>query len=123
SFHLIIILISIFAIVITLGGMRVIGFTDVIQVVVLIIGGVATTYIALQLVSQHFGLGNDILAGFTQLMKDSPGHFKLIIDKPTENSTQEEINKYLMLPGIGMYLAGIWIVNLNYWGCNQYITQ
>lgn len=123
SFHLIIILISIFAIVITLGGMRVIGFTDVIQVVVLIIGGVATTYVALQLVSQHFGLGNDVLAGFTQLMKDSPEHFKLIVEKPTENSTQEEINKYLMLPGIGMYLAGIWIVNLNYWGCNQYITQ
>jgi SSS family solute:Na+ symporter len=22
-----------------------------------------------------------------------------------------------------MYLAGQWIVNLNYWGCNQYITQ
>jgi len=56
-------------------------------------------------------------------MVDSPKHFNLIVDKPTEQSTQEEINKYLMLPGIGMYLAGIWIVNLNYWGCNQYITQ
>ena len=28
-----------------------------------------------------------------------------------------------MLPGIAMYFAGQWIVNLNYWGCNQYITQ
>ena len=38
-------------------------------------------------------------------------------------SSQEDINKYLILPGILMYAAGQWIVNLNYWGCNQYITQ
>src|SRR5690606_18014750 len=120
SFHTIVLALSVFAVIITLGGMRVIGFTDVIQVLVLIIGGVATTYVALTLVSEHFGLGKDVLAGFSQLMKDSPEHFKMIIEKPTASSSQEEINKYLMLPGLGMYLAGIWIVNLNYWGCNQY---
>ena len=123
SFHLIMVALAAFAVVITLGGMRVIGFTDVIQVVVLIIGGIATTYVALTLVSEHFGLGKDILAGFNKLMEDSPKHFNLIVDKPGPGATQEEVNKYLMLPGIGMYLAGIWIVNLNYWGCNQYITQ
>ncbi|MBD1428670.1 sodium:solute symporter family transporter [Sphingobacterium litopenaei] len=122
-FHVIIVALAVFSIVITLGGMKVIGFTDVIQVVVLIIGGFATTYIALTLVSEHFGLGKDVLAGFKQLMVDSPKHFNLIVDKPTAESSQEDVNKYLMLPGIGMYLAGIWIVNLNYWGCNQYITQ
>lgn len=122
-FHIIMVALAVFSIVITLGGMRVIGYTDVIQVIVLIIGGLATTYVALTLVSDHFGYGKDVLAGFTQLMKDSPKHFELIVDKPTANSSQDEINKYLMLPGIGMYLAGIWIVNLNYWGCNQYITQ
>ncbi|GEM66669.1 transporter [Sphingobacterium mizutaii NBRC 14946 = DSM 11724] len=123
NFHIIMLALAVFSVIITLGGMKVIGFTDVIQVVVLIIGGLATTYVALTLVSDHFGLGKDALAGFKQLMVDSPKHFNLIVDKPTEQSTQEEINKYLMLPGIGMYLAGIWIVNLNYWGCNQYITQ
>lgn len=122
-FHIIMLALAVFSIIITLGGMKVIGFTDVIQVVVLIVGGLATTYVALTLVSEHFGLGKDILAGFKQLMTDSPKHFNLIVDKPTAESTQEEVNKYLMLPGIGMYLAGIWIVNLNYWGCNQYITQ
>ncbi|MHC8948636.1 sodium:solute symporter family transporter [Sphingobacterium hungaricum] len=123
NFHLIMIALAVFSVIITLGGMKVIGFTDVIQVVVLIIGGFATTYVALTLVSEHFGFGANALAGFKQLMVDSPNHFHLIVDKPTENSSQEEINKYLMLPGLGMYLAGIWIVNLNYWGCNQYITQ
>jgi SSS family solute:Na+ symporter len=122
-FKYIIIALAVFALVITLGGMKVIGFTDVIQVVVLIIGGLATTYIALTLVSQHFGLGTDAVAGFKMLMKDSPDHFHMILDKPNANSTQEYVNKYLSLPGIAMYFAGQWIVNLNYWGCNQYITQ
>lgn len=122
-FHVIMLALAFFSIIITLGGMKVIGFTDVIQVVVLIVGGLATTYVALVLVSDHFGLGKDVIAGFKQLMIDSPKHFNLIVDKPTADSSQEDINKYLMLPGIGMYLAGIWIVNLNYWGCNQYITQ
>lgn len=123
TFHFIMVALAVFAVIITLGGMRVIGFTDVIQVVVLIIGGVATTYVALTLVSEHFGLGKDVLAGFNALMTDAPEHFNMIVEKPGPGATQEEINKYLMLPGIGMYLAGIWIVNLNYWGCNQYITQ
>lgn len=123
DFHLIMIALAVFAIIITLGGMKVIGYTDVIQVVVLVIGGLATTYIALTLVSEHFGLGKDAIAGFSALMKDAPDHFKMILEKPKAGTSQADINKYLMLPGIAMYFAGQWIVNLNYWGCNQYITQ
>lgn len=122
-FHIIIIAMAIFALIITLGGMKVIGFTDVIQVIVLVIGGLATTYIALTLVSDHFDLGHDALAGFNALMEKAPEHFKMMIAKPSVDAPQAEINKYLMLPGIAMYFAGQWIVNLNYWGCNQYITQ
>jgi SSS family solute:Na+ symporter len=122
-FHYIIVAMALFALIITLGGMKVIGFTDVIQVLVLVIGGLVTTYVALTLVSEHFGLGKDALAGFRQLMKDAPDHFHMILHKPTAHSSQADINKYLMLPGIAMYFAGQWIVNLNYWGCNQYITQ
>jgi solute:Na+ symporter, SSS family len=121
--HTIMFGLAIFALIITLGGMKVIGYTDVIQVAVLIIGGLATTYMALTLVSEKFGLGSDALAGFNVLMKDAPEHFKMILDKPTVTSSQLEIDKYLVLPGIAMYFAGQWIVNLNYWGCNQYITQ
>jgi len=121
--HTIMICLALFAIIITLGGMKVIGYTDVIQVLVLIIGGLVTTYVALTLVSEKFGLGKDALAGFNMLLKDAPEHFKMILPKPDAHSSQEEVNKYLILPGIVMYLAGQWIVNLNYWGCNQYITQ
>jgi solute:Na+ symporter, SSS family len=121
--HAIMIGLALFALFISLGGMKVVAYTDVIQVVVLIIGGLVTTYIALSVVGERFGFGKDALAGFSVLMKDAPEHFKIIIPKPTPTSTQLEIDKYLTFPGLASYLAGIWIINLNYWGCNQYITQ
>jgi len=71
SLHCIIIALAIFSLVIALGGMKVIGFTDVIQVLVLVVGGLATTYIALTMVSEHFGLGKSAIAGFEAMIKDS----------------------------------------------------
>jgi solute:Na+ symporter, SSS family len=121
--HTVMIALAVFALIITLGGMKVIGYTDVIQVAVLIIGGFATIYFALTIVSEKFGLGRDAIAGFKTLMSQAPDHFHMILKKPTAASSQEDVNKYLILPGIAMYFAGQWIVNLNYWGCNQYITQ
>ncbi|GEP92209.1 solute:Na+ symporter, SSS family [Chitinophaga terrae (ex Kim and Jung 2007)] len=103
-----------FAILITLGGMKVIGYTDVIQVFFLILGGLATTYLALQLVSSHFGT-NGVLKGFSLLTQHASDHFHMILYK--------ENPKYLDLPGLSVLIGGMWIVNLNYWGCNQYITQ
>lgn len=127
--HLIMIVLMLFALIITLGGMKVIGYTDVIQVAVLIIGGLATTYLALTIVSDKFGTGGTALAGFLDLMKQAPDHFHMIQAKPALTTTtidqpeNLEIQKYVILPGIMMYLAGQWILGLNYWGCNQYITQ
>ena len=121
--HIVMVGLAIFSLIITLGGMKVIGYTDVIQVAVLIIGGFATIYFALTIVSEKFGLGRDAVEGFKTLMQQAPDHFHMILQKPTAASSQEDVNKYLILPGIAMYFAGQWIVNLNYWGCNQYITQ
>ena len=123
NFHLIMIAIALFALIITLGGMKVIGYTDVIQVVVLVIGGLVTSYIALKLVSEQFGLGSDIFAGFNALLEKAPEHFTMIFDKPGPGATKEQVSNYVDLPGISMLIAGMWIANLNYWGCNQYITQ
>ena len=121
--HPVMIGLALFALIITLGGMKVIGFTDVIQVAVLIIGGFATIYFALQQVSNHVGNGSGVADGFSTLMKDAPDHFHMIFHKPTEATSQYDIQRYVILPGISMYFLGQWIVNLNYWGCNQYITQ
>ena len=121
--HIIMIGLALFALFISLGGMKVVAYTDVIQVAVLIIGGLVTSYIALTTVGQYFGVGQNAIEGFKVLMREAPEHFKMIIPRPTATSSQLDINKYLTFPGLMSYLAGIWIINLNYWGCNQYITQ
>lgn len=105
---------AIFAIIITLGGMKVIGYTDVIQVFFLILGGLVTTYIALNLVAEHYGQ-HGIVSGFSLMYNKFHDHFHMILH--TDNPS------YGDLPGLSVLIGGMWIVNLNYWGCNQYITQ
>ncbi|HEX2532272.1 MAG TPA: sodium/solute symporter, partial [Chitinophagaceae bacterium] len=107
-------MLAIFAVFITLGGMKVIGYTDVIQVFFLILGGLAATYLSLQLVADKFG-GNGVLQGFSLLREHADDHFHMVFDTKNPN--------YLDLPGLSVLIGGMWIVNLNYWGCNQYITQ
>ncbi len=129
--HVVMIVLMAMALVITLGGMKVIGYTDVIQVAVLIIGGLATIYLALQIVDERVNAvaNGSVIDGFKTLLGQAPEHFHMILAKPavttaTINMPENlDIQKYVVLPGIAMYFAGQWIVNLNYWGCNQYITQ
>ena len=103
-----------FAIIISLGGMKVIGYTDVIQVVFLIFGGLVTTYLALDKVAELNGQ-HGMVNGFNYMMNQSGDHFHMIFKKDSPN--------FPSLPGLTILLGGMWIVNLNYWGCNQYITQ
>ncbi|MBP6025120.1 sodium/sugar symporter [Ferruginibacter sp.] len=106
---------SIFSIIVTLGGMKVIGYTDVFQVIVLILGGLVTTYLALTLLSEQFGFGKDIFKGLSILRKEAPDHFHMIFDKSSPH--------YMELPGMSVLIGGMLINNLAYWGCNQYIVQ
>ena len=115
SFEMSVIGLSIFAVVVTLGGMKVIGYTDVIQVIVLIIGGLVTTYLAITLLSEQYGYGGNILKGLAVLKREAPSHFHMIFDKT---------NKYYPeLPGLSVLIGGMMVNNLAYWGCNQYIVQ
>lgn len=105
---------AVFALLITLGGMKVIGYTDVIQVIFLVIGGLATTYLAINMVSKEFGT-EGVMGGLGVMMDKAPEHFHMIFDQSNPN--------YVSLPGLSILIGGMWIINLNYWGCNQYITQ
>lgn len=102
---------AVFAILITLGGMKVIGYTDVIQVFFLVLGGLVASYIALNIISGQQG----IVKGFSILTDGASEHFHLIFKKDDPN--------YMDLPGLSVLIGGMWIANLSYWGCNQYITQ
>ena len=108
------IFLAVFSILITLGGMKVIGYTDVIQVFFLILGGLATTYLALDLVGEEFG-SSGALAGLKVLTEKADDHFHMVFSKDNPF--------FSSLPGLTVLIGGMWIVNLNYWGCNQYITQ
>lgn len=115
SFQFCVIGLSLFSIIVTLGGMKVIGYTDMFQVIVLILGGLVTTYLSLTLLSEQFGFGKDILKGLLVLKEEAPGHLHMILDKSNPH--------YAELPGISVLVGGMLINNLAYWGCNQYIVQ
>ena len=108
------IFLAFFAVMITLGGMKVIGYTDVIQVFFLILGGLVTTYLALNLVAEEFG-STGVINGFNLMTTQANDHFHMIFEKTNPN--------YMDLPGLSVLIGGMLIINLNYWGCNQYITQ
>jgi solute:Na+ symporter, SSS family len=121
------IFLTVFAVVITLGGMKVIGYTDVIQVVCLIFGGLATTYLALDLLSDKVGSGSGVWEGLSIIKEKADTHLHMIF---TEGNFMVHDGKggfmdaYNQLPGVMMFIIGGQLVNnLNYFGCNQYITQ
>lgn len=127
SFMTCAILLTIFAVFITLGGMKVIGYTDVIQVVCLVLGGLATTYLALDLLSNKVGLGNGVFEGLSLIKEKADSHLHMIFE-PNEYMVHDGkggfIDAYRQLPGIMMFIiGGQWVNNLNYFGCNQYMTQ
>ena len=115
SFEWSIVGLVVFSLVLTLGGMKVIGYTDVVQVVVLILGGLVTTYLALSLLSKEYGFDRDIFKGLSILRKEAPEHFHMIF-KSTDKYYKE-------LPGLSVLFGGMLVNNLAYWGCNQYIVQ
>lgn len=104
-----------FSIILTIGGMKVIGYTDVIQVAVLIFGGLVTTWLALTMLSDEMGTGQGIFEGLGILRSKADSHFHMIFAK--------DHPYYMDLPGLSVLIGGMWINNLNYFGCNQYITQ
>lgn len=93
------------------GGLSAVAWTDVIQVVFLVLGGLVTTYLALNMVSG----GEGVWAGIKTVYEAAPERFVMIFD--------ESSDYYDMLPGIGVLLGGMWVANLYYWGFNQYIIQ
>ncbi|WP_298496203.1 sodium/sugar symporter [uncultured Algibacter sp.] len=93
------------------GGLSAVAWTDVIQVVFLVLGGLVTTYLALNTVSG----GEGVLAGFSKVWEAAPEKFHMILEESNDN--------YVNLPGIWVLVGGLWVANLYYWGFNQYIIQ
>jgi solute:Na+ symporter, SSS family len=93
------------------GGLKTIANTDVIQVLFLVCGGLTTTYLALNTVSD----GHGAISGFSMLMEKAPEKFHMILPRSDPN--------FIYMPGIRSILGGIWIAGIYYFGANQYIIQ
>ena len=93
------------------GGLRAVALTDIVQVSLLVIGGLLISGLTLN----RIGDGAGIVAGFATLAARVPDHFHMILTPDNPH--------YKELPGLAVLIGGMWIANLSYWGCNQYIVQ
>ncbi|PQJ33399.1 sodium/glucose cotransporter [Salinibacter sp. 10B] len=105
------------------GGLKAVAWTDVVQVVVLVGGGLLTTWVALD---AYGGSSTGPVGGLTQLMGDASNRFNMILfegELMYQNDEGVTQDAYQLLPGLSVLFGGLWVANLFYWGCNQYIIQ
>jgi SSS family solute:Na+ symporter len=93
------------------GGLKAVALTDIVQVVLLVFGGLLIAWITMNEISG----GQGAIAGFMKTMEVAPEKFDMIFSSDSPH--------YNLLPGISVLVGGMWIMNLSYWGFNQYIIQ
>lgn len=93
------------------GGLKAVALTDIVQVTLLVLGGLVVAYLTLTKIGGDSG----VIGGFHELTRRAPDHFKMILSPDNPH--------YKDLPGIAVLVGGMWIANLSYWGFNQYIIQ
>ncbi len=104
------------------GGLTAVAWTDVIQVIFLIAGGVITTLLALSAI----GDGQGVIAGFSELLDKVPKKFDMILKQGElmiPDGSGGTKDAWFDLPGLSVVIGGLWIANISYWGFNQYIIQ
>jgi len=105
-------MIAVFALLYQLyGGLKAVALTDIVQVSLLVLGGLVLSWVMLNRISGDTGM----VAGFMQLWREHPEHFQMIL--------KQDNPFYKDLPGLSVLLGGMWIMNISYWGFNQYIIQ
>ncbi len=93
------------------GGLKAVALTDIVQVTLLVLGGLVISYLSLSKIGGEAG----VLGGFAELTRRVPDHFDMILSPDSPH--------YKQLPGLAVLIGGMWIANLSYWGFNQYIIQ
>jgi len=93
------------------GGLKAVALTDILQVTLLVAGGLLLAWLSLDRISD----GEGPFAGFLYLLDSAPEKFDPILSKDNP--------EYVNLPGVGVLVGGMWMMNLSYWGFNQYIIQ
>ncbi len=94
------------------GGLKAVALTDIIQVAILVLGGLLIAWITLGRIAGDAG---GAWTGFWMLIEQAPEKFRMILDR--------DHPQYHNLPGLGVLLGGLWVMHFSYWGFNQYIIQ
>ncbi|HOD68305.1 MAG: sodium:solute symporter family transporter [Bacteroidaceae bacterium] len=109
------------------GGLASVAWTDVMQVIFLVGGGLVTAWFALATIAPHLGVQGAIpaLGEVMSRLGDIPGdrHFSLVVERQAELYPNIKDDPYFTLPGIVLIIGALWLTNLGYWGFNQYIIQ
>ncbi len=100
------------------GGLSAVAWTDVVQVVLLIVGGLITTFVGLS----HVAEDGNVITGMITVYEQVPEKFSMILEKG-EIMTPNGKDAWWDLPGLSVLIGGLWVANLYYWGFNQYIIQ
>jgi len=93
------------------GGLKAVALTDIVQVTLLVLGGLTVAFLTLSEIGGEAG----VAGGFAKLTQAAPDHFHMILEKDDPH--------YIDLPGLSVLVGGMWIANISYWGFNQYIIQ
>ena len=93
------------------GGLKAVALTDIVQVTLLVLGGLTVAFLTLSEIGGDAG----VAGGFAKLTEAAPAHFHMILEKGDPH--------YIDLPGLSVLVGGMWIANISYWGFNQYIIQ
>ena len=93
------------------GGLKAVALTDIVQVTLLVVGGLVISVLTLS----KIGAGSGVIHGFQILAAKVPDHFHMILGRDNPH--------YKDLPGISVLIGGMWVMNVSYWGFNQYIIQ
>jgi len=103
------------------GGLKAVVWTDVAQVIVLVLGGLMASVAVVSTVGD-----GGFFSGLVDLYEKTPQRFEMLFEPDDTfvsvlDGTRQ--SSYQLLPGLGVLFGGMWIANLYYWGNNQYIIQ
>lgn len=115
------------------GGLKAVVWTDVIQVVFLVGGGLIAVYFALKSADPSTSVMADgsAWAGLQHVFDTIRGtqgdyHLNMIIPDGTivaDPASGQRFDISKDLPGLSLLLGSIWVTNIGFWGFNQYIIQ
>lgn len=99
-------------------GLKTNRFADVVQVGMLVLGGIVILVFSLDRIAGTVGASggfHGLVIGFQTMVARMPDHFDMVLDPANPY--------YKYLPGLATVFGAIWIIQFAYWGFNQYIVQ